>query len=87
MTQNHNDTKKLLMLNNIDPMFNIRSAFFFQPGAVNIFCQVERFGIFDMDFENLRGSFIFGKLPGKITLNGCKPWSSGYGRILMFQRL
>ena len=42
--------KKALLLHNLDPMFNIKSGFFFQPvedsGLVE---QVERFGIFDMN--------------------------------------
>ena len=70
VTQNDNDNKKCLMLHNIDPMFNIRSAFFFQPDAANIFCQLERFGIFDMDwFRSINNSFIFGKLPGEALCN------------------
>ena len=41
--------KKTLLLHNLDPMFNIKSAFFFQTDTLNgLLDQVERFSIFDV---------------------------------------
>ena len=41
--------QKTLLLHNLDPMFNIRSGFFFQTEGVSDFHeQLERFSIFDI---------------------------------------
>ena len=67
MTQNQTENKKCLMLHNIDPMFNIRSAFFFQPDAPNIVCQLERFGIFDLSLvKNFSEFFPLSRFPGTL---------------------
>ena len=43
------DEQKCLLLNNLDPMFNIKSGFFFQTDGVSgLVEQLERFSIFDI---------------------------------------
>ena len=45
------DEKKSILLHNLDPMFNIKSGFFFQStdGNAGFIEQVERFSVFDTD--------------------------------------
>jgi hypothetical protein len=65
VTENQNENKKCLMMHNIDPMFNIRNAFFFQADAPSIICQLERFGIFDLTLlKKISETFAFGRFPG-----------------------
>ena len=64
-TEDLNENKKCLMLQNIDPMFNIRNAFFFQSDAPSIICQLERLGIFDLTLlKRISETFAFGRFPG-----------------------
>lgn len=54
VTKDQHDNKKILLIHNLNPMFNIRNAFFFQENPAPILCQLDRFGIFDMELlENL----------------------------------
>lgn len=57
--------KKILLLHNIDPMFNIRNAFFFQSDATSITAQLNRFGIFDMSLVDTLRSNLFSGILGK----------------------
>ena len=41
------EDKKSLLLHNLDPMFNIKSARFFQSKAENLFEQLKNFCVFD----------------------------------------
>ena len=46
----HGHEKKSILLHNLDPMFNIKSGFFFQSdGNAGFIEQVERFSVFDTD--------------------------------------
>ena len=56
--------KRLLLLQNIDPMFNIRNAFFFQSDATSLMTQLDRFGIFDMSLVESFRSTIFNGILG-----------------------
>ena len=67
MTQSDKDNMKCLLKHNINTVFNIRSAFFFQPDASNFLGQIDRFGIFDLDsIRSHTLSHVLGLLLGEV---------------------